>query len=134
MRNMKKVLAVSVICAMLLGLNIQMAAASETYEYNVGASVTTGQSYRWVVPMCELVNKYSDIVTLNPIPTSGSTENVNMILSGDCAFGVGPVSTVYNAINGKEDWEGNPATGIEFTYAYMGDYFNIYLYPPHAPS
>ena len=99
----------------------------QQYDYNVAASVTTGQSYRWVVPMCELVNKYSDFVTLNPVPTSGSTENVNLILSGECAFGVGPVSTVYNAVNGLADWEGNPASGIEFTYAYMGDYFNVYL-------
>lgn len=99
----------------------------ETYTYNVGASATSGQSYRWAVPVCELVNKYSDFVTLNPITTTGSTENVNLIVSGEAPLGVGPASTVYNAINGTADWEGNPVTGIEFVYAYMPDYFYVAL-------
>lgn len=103
-----------------------------TYDYNIGASATSGMSYRWVVPMCEVVNKYSDLVTLNPITTTGSTENVNLILSGEAELGVGPASTVYNAVNGLVDWKGKPAKGIEYVYFMFPDYFNIFL-PEKSP-
>jgi TRAP transporter TAXI family solute receptor len=107
--------------------SVEARGAQRKYEYNVGASAISGQSYRWVVPMCEIVNKYSDFVTLNPITTTGSTENVNLIVNGEAEFGVGPASTVYNAINGLVDWEGAPVSGIEFVYFMFPDYFNIIL-------
>lgn len=104
----------------------------QQYEYNVGASATSGQSYRWVVPMCEIVNKYSEFVTLNPITTTGSTENVNLMVSGEAELGVGPAATVDNAINGRVDWEGKPVSGIEYIYYMNPDYLNIYL-PANSP-
>ncbi len=103
--------------------------SGNTYEYNVGASAPSGQSYRWVVPMCELVNQYSDFVTLNPVTTTGSVENVNLMVNGEAPLAVGPASTVYLAINGMSDWEGNPVDKdrIKFAYSYMPDYFYIAL-------
>ncbi len=103
------------------------AAVQQKYEYNVGASNPSGQSYRWVVPVCELVNKYSDFVTLNPITTTGSVENVNLLYSGEAPLGIGPVNTVNLAINGLGDWEGNAldASQIRFVYAYMPDGFYV---------
>lgn len=101
--------------------------AQQTYEYSVGASATSGTTYRWVVPMTELVNKYSDFVTLTPITTTGSVENVNLVLNGDAPIGAGPVSTINQAITGQSDWEGNPvdAGEIKFIMSYMPDFFYI---------
>jgi TRAP transporter TAXI family solute receptor len=107
--------------------SVEARGAQQKYEYNVGASAISGQTYRWVVPVCEIVNRYSDFVTLHPITTTSSTENVNLIVNGEAEFGVGPEATVYNAINGLADWEGAPVSGIEFVYFIFPNYFNIYL-------
>lgn len=105
----------------------QSEGVKQTYEYSVGASATSGTTYRWVVPMTELVNKYSDFVTLTPITTTGSVENVNLVLNGDAPIGAGPVSTINQAILGESDWEGNPvdADAIKFVMSYMPDFFYI---------
>ena len=133
---MKKSILTTILCLSgviaLLGTVCSEAAAQQKYDLNVGASATSGMSYRWVVPMCEIVNKYSDFVTLHPITTTGSTENVNLIVNGEAEIGVGPASTVSNAINGRVDWEGKPVTGIEYIYYMFPDYFNVYL-PANSP-
>lgn len=99
----------------------------QTYEYSVGASATSGTTYRWVVPMTELVNKYSDTIHLTPVTTSGSVENVNLVLNGEAPIGAGPVSTINQAINGLSDWEGNPVdpSEIKFIMSYMPDFFYV---------
>lgn len=97
------------------------------YEYNVGASATSGALYRWVVPMTELVNKYSDVVRLNPITTTGTTENVNLMVSGEAPIGTASASTCYNAVNGLVDWDGKPVTGLNFVYSLFPDYFVVFL-------
>jgi len=105
----------------------ESAAPQQKYEYSVGASATSGTTYRWVVPMTELVNKYSDFVTLTPITTTGSVENVNLVISGDAPIGAGPVSTINQAISGLSDWEGNPVdpSTFKFIMSYMPDFFYI---------
>lgn len=108
------------------------AANQKQYVYNVGASTTAGQSYRWVVPMCDLVNQYSELVTLNPITTTGSTENINLMVNGEAPIGISPANTVDNAIKGMNDWEGSPVSGLEYVYFMYPDYFYIIL-PEKSP-
>jgi TRAP transporter TAXI family solute receptor len=82
--------------------------------------------------MCEIINKYSKFVTLNPITTTGSTENINLIVNGEAELGISPASTVFSAINGLVDWAGKPVSGIEYIYFMYPDYYCIFL-PKNSP-
>jgi len=70
-------------------------AAAEKIEINVGASNTTGAFYQQMVPMCEIINKYSENITANAVVTSGAPESIAFMVAGELDMGGGSGSTCY---------------------------------------
>lgn len=74
----------------------------ETYEINVGASNTSGAFYQQMVPMCEIINKYSEDITANAVVTSGAPESISFMLADELDMGGGSGSTCYELSQGEE--------------------------------
>lgn len=74
----------------------------EKYEINVGASNTSGAFYQQMVPMCEIINKYSEDITAYAIVTSGAPESISFMLAGELDMGGGSGSTCYDLSKDEE--------------------------------
>jgi len=95
-------------------------------ELVVAASHSAGTMYLWCVTVAELVNKYSEWLTLTPITTLGSTENIELVHVGDAQLGGVPATTFYMAYEGEGgDWVDNAYHELRSVYASVPGYFQI---------
>jgi TRAP transporter TAXI family solute receptor len=95
-------------------------------EKLVGSSFTSGSTYQWSVAACTTVSKYSDWLTLSPITTTGSVENILLVQANDAAFGTCNAANAYFAYTGSENWTSQgykPMPELKILWSLYADYF-----------
>lgn len=124
----KKIMAIFALTAILL---LSACAAPQQsmrdgkYDILFGASSTAGMAYRWVTPLCDLINTYSDTVTASAITTLGSSENINLLASNEVDFGTSTTIVAYSAASGQLDWKEKPVGELAVASYMYADYCYI---------
>lgn len=75
--------------------------SGDKIELNFGCNSTAASFYQWGVQASEIVNKYSDRITMNAVSTSGGVENFEFMGSGELDLGGG-----YNVVQ-LMYWDGS---------------------------
>jgi len=96
-------------------------AAQQTYTIATGS--TGGTSFFVGSAMAQVINKYSENIRLEVLPTGGTVETSGFILRGKAQFGLLTPSSAVAAFNGEGAFEGNP---VENLRAVWGGYYNYH--------
>ena len=85
----------------------------------VGGGSTTGVYYQVALNICKIVNDKLGSKGYNCIgrPALGSVFNINAIKRGLLNYGVAQSDRVWQATNGKKDWNGKPQTGLRTVFS-----------------
>lgn len=97
-------------------------------EILVGASYTTATGYIWNTAASQVVNARSDIIKLSPISTTGSSENLLLIVSGETGMGSVGANNAWTAYTGHEEWTKNgyePVEDLRVVWNNTPAYFHI---------
>lgn len=123
----KKATGLAVVIALLLAACTapQQSTQGGKYDLLFGASSTAGMAYRWVTPLCDLINTYSDTLTASAITTLGSSENINLLAANEVDFGTSTTIVAYSAVSGQLDWDGKPVSGLALASYMYADYCYI---------
>lgn len=97
------------------------AGTATRYEFDVGASNSTGAMFRWNASACDLINRYNENIVLSPMATIGSSENAELVNLGECAFGSASSFVSYLAYSGQGDWEGKPMENLRVVISMYPD-------------
>jgi TRAP transporter TAXI family solute receptor len=98
----------------------------KSVEKLVGSSFTSGATYQWSVAACTTVSKYSEWLTLSPVTTTGSAENILLVQANDAAFGTCNAANAYFAYTGSENWTSQgykPMPDLKILWSLYADYF-----------
>ena len=121
--------AIFIVCLAALLLTActapQQSAQDGRYDLLFGASSTAGMAYRWVTPLCDLINTYSDVLTASAITTLGSSENINLLAANEVDFGTSTTIVAYSAASGQLDWVGKPVSDLTLASYMYSDYCYI---------
>ncbi|WP_424988608.1 TAXI family TRAP transporter solute-binding subunit [Microbulbifer sp. S227A] len=104
-----------------------VAQSAETFIVATGS--TGGTSYFVGSAIAQVVNKHSDTVRIEVLPTGGTTETSGFILRGKAHFGLLTPSAAIEAYKGQGPFEGN---AVENLRAIWGGYYNYHSFI--APS
>ena len=85
----------------------------------VGGGSTTGVYYQVALNVCKIINDKLGSKGYNCIgrPALGSVFNINTIKRGLLNYGVAQSDRVWQAANGKRDWDGNPQKGLRTVFS-----------------
>lgn len=111
---MKKVKILTVLMALVLILSSCSGGAGEAAtggKYMLATGKAGGTYYSFGTCLASIWDKYSQSTT-NIATTSGSVQNIEMLLKGDADFAFVQNDILYYALEGKEMYEENPQKGI----------------------
>ena len=94
-------------------------------EIFFAASNTSGSFYQFCVPVCTLVNKYSDSIKLTPVTTSGTKESIDLMGIGEVDIVGGPGIMEYNAYKGTGPWSDSGSIDMTVAFSCYPDYLQI---------
>ena len=85
----------------------------------VGGGSTTGVYYQVALNVCKIINDKIGSMGYNCIgrPALGSVFNINAIGRGLLNYGVAQSDRVWQAANGKRDWDGKPQKGLRTVFS-----------------
>ncbi len=85
----------------------------------VGGGSTTGVYYQVALNVCKIINDKIGSKGYNCIgrPALGSVFNINAIKRGLLNYGVAQSDRVWQAANGKRDWDGKPQKGLRTVFS-----------------
>jgi TRAP transporter TAXI family solute receptor len=120
---------ISTAIALAAGVAFSGGAAQSAETLIIATGSTGGTSYFVGSAIAQVVNKHSDTVRIEVLPTGGTTETSGFILRGKAQFGLLTPSAAIEAYNGTGPFEGN---AVENLRAVWGGYYNYHSFI--APS
>ncbi len=89
-------------------------AKPKTRFVSIGTGGVTGVYYPVGGAIAKMLNDREDQYGIKATveATGGSVFNINAVMSGDLDFGITQADRLYQAFNGKEEWNGKPQTNL----------------------
>lgn len=90
--------------------------AAPAYTLSLGTGEEGGRYLPMGKNLAELVSKHSNetAITIVPVPTSGSVENINGLREGKFQLALAQSDKQFQAVEGRAEWSRNPQTNLRF--------------------
>jgi|GEM_PF-767502 len=101
-------------------------------ELLIGASHVSGNMYQWCVATADIVNKYSNWVSIVPITTQGTTETIQLMEVDECQLGGCTGTATVAAYLGEGEWNGQTNEQLRIVTDTHASYWQI-MVPADSP-